>query len=162
MDPDLGAYAEPWLARETEHVYRDEWGTTHVISATTGVDQGCAASPLLFPVALHPGLEELQRRLLAIDGQAKVVAYQDDVQVLARPDTFAAVAAWLDGLFECYGLVVAMGKCAYFDPRPTTNTAIPFPPHGGAPYGEDAAPHSRCERRMPSSVSGAGGYCPSS
>ena len=110
-DGDLAAYAEPWIARTTVHQTRGQDGVTELFDVDRGVDQGCALSPLLFPLAVHDGLVALQRRAREHDPSASVVAFQDDVFLLADPALFAMVPDWLRFSFAVAGLTPKESKC---------------------------------------------------
>ena len=122
--PALLPWVEGLLTAASEHAASLSGGQLLPLRATAGVDQGCPLSAGLFTVALAPALAAADAAARAIDPAAQVLAYQDDVTILATPAAAAAAAAALQFEAARAGLAVRPGKCELWHPDgPTADVA---------------------------------------
>lgn len=77
--PRMWPLVAPWIRQPREHVYKDDDGIIHRISAPGGLDQGDPSSSLLAPLGITIALE-----LLRVHG--KVFGEIDDTYILCKPD----------------------------------------------------------------------------
>ena len=77
-------FARLWLGRPSSFVWQQGATTRHLRQAE-GVEQGDPLSPALFCLGLQPALTDLQRELREDLGE-RVLAYLDDVTILAAPE----------------------------------------------------------------------------
>ena len=71
-------------------------------------------SPYLFPLTLQAPLRELKRRVKGLTGGGEVLAYQDDIYVLAKPMHNEEVVKWAEELLSGVGLKLNIGKTYYW------------------------------------------------
>ena len=81
-------YARLFLGQESQFVWRDEAGISHMIRQGEGGEQGAALMPALFCLALKPALAEIQA---ALQPDEQVYAYLDDIYVVTSPARVRAV-----------------------------------------------------------------------
>ena len=74
----------------TGHVWYDAEGRGRRVTAERGVDQGCPLSPPLFAIGLAPTLEQIRAELRAVDPQAHVLSFLDDVHLVISPSAISA------------------------------------------------------------------------
>ena len=77
-------FARLWLGRPSSFVWQ-QGTTTRQLRQAEGVEQGDPLSPALFCLGLQPALTDLQRELREDLGE-RVLAYLDDVTILAAPE----------------------------------------------------------------------------
>jgi len=87
-------FARLWYARESVYLWC-AGEHSHRISQSEGGEQGDPLMPALFSVALAPALHDLQRELRPSE---QVLAYLDDVYILASPDRVALLYRRLEEL----------------------------------------------------------------
>ncbi len=97
--PKMAPIATSWCTEPSMHVVTDnaDAASSRVFMQTDGLDQGCPLSPALFCIAIAPVLDEVRAAMRAVDPDAEVVAYLDDVYLLGSP---AAVERGLQALEE--------------------------------------------------------------
>ena len=72
--PELDGVARAWLRNPTTHVFWDAEGMAHPLVASSGVDQGCPLSLLLFSLGLAASVDAISAQLRGLDGSLKVFA----------------------------------------------------------------------------------------
>jgi len=127
ITPGLGPFVRTLCRAETRHWFFDPAGA-HVVSAVSGVDQGCPLSPVLFAIGIAPTLASLQQELRAKDPEALVVSYLDDIYVVIRADLAPSALDYASSKFAALGLHLNPTKCKAWQPRPGTGAESSFPP----------------------------------
>ena len=96
--PEVAPCARLFSQRPSRYLYWDGSGRCHTLRATDGVDQGDPLAPLLFACGVVPRLQALEQELRAFahhrrldPGRVRILAYLDDVVVLAPPELAADV-----------------------------------------------------------------------
>jgi hypothetical protein len=126
--PTFGPFVRRLLEADEENIYVDDKGEIHKIAAKKGVPQGMPLSPYLFPLTLRGPLRELRNRVANLEGGGMVLAYQDDIYVLAKPKHYNTVYTWAESLLADVGLKLNVTKTYYWarpniqDPMQWINT----------------------------------------
>ena len=119
----LGHVADVWYRHSSTHWFWDSSGKAWPVQSARGVDQGCPLSPGLFCAALAPALASIDQRLRALDPQARVYAYLDDIFVVIdtrfAADAVSATREALQGI----GLELQLTRSKLWVP----DTAAPAP-----------------------------------
>ncbi len=124
--PGLLPVARVLCGAESRHWWYDAYGHGKRISATRGVDQGCPLSPALFAIGLAPALDLLRAALRALDPDAYVFSYLDDIHVVVDPQHVKEVFALVEEHFTPLGLSLNASKSEAW--RPEASGFIPLPP----------------------------------
>ena len=93
----MAGFGNDLLGADHEHLYVDTGGNQHWVTTLKGVPQGMPLASYMFPLAIKQPLQGLQEGVDRMRGGGKVVAYLDDVYVMAKPKHFDAIihnAAW--------------------------------------------------------------------
>ena len=115
--PILTCVARAWLSKPTTHVFWDAGGVAHPLPASAGVDQGCPLSPLFFSLGLADAFSLIETQLLALDSQAPVFAYLDDLIVVVDPSKAEQARKVVENTLAAHGLQLNVGKtCAWTAP----------------------------------------------
>ena len=105
----------------SQHIWEDSEGRRHVIEQHEGGEQGDPLMPLLFSLAIHNALVEVQANL---QDDEHLFAYLDDVYVLTSPEPVRDVFNLLsEKLFNLAGIQLHSGKIG------TWNQAGVIPPN---------------------------------
>ena len=117
LAPELLPFARLFSQRESAYYFWGGQGVCTELNATDGVDQGDPLAPLLFACGLAPHLRDLEdelRDLARARGQdpsrIRVLAYLDDVAVLAPPELAAEVLPTAQRVLSLAGLELQPGK----------------------------------------------------
>ena len=91
MVPEYADFIKELLEADKHSFFVDSEGELHRIEATHGVPQGMPLSPYLFPMTLKGPLESLNEKVQELPGGGQVLAFQDDIYVMAEPKEFAKI-----------------------------------------------------------------------
>ena len=86
------------------HLCVDNKGGQHWIATQKGVPQDMPLSSYMFPLAIKAPVEKPQGAVDQLSGGGRVVAYPDDVYILARPSHIANIMQHAAGRFGQVGL----------------------------------------------------------
>ena len=128
--PTLWTWVHTCYGTPTELYVRRDGDDPAVIRSCCGTRQGDPLGAQLFALGLHPILCAISR---LVGSRGVVIAYADDVHILAPPSVIAAVAPLLAALtpppadspsvtppydprFLSAGLSLSLGKCSAFSP----------------------------------------------
>ncbi len=117
LAPELLPFARLFSQRESAYYFWDGKGVCTELNATDGVDQGDVLTPLLLACGLAPHLRDLEGELrdLAharglVSSRIRVLAYLDDVAVLAPPELAAEILPTAQRVLSLAGLELQPGK----------------------------------------------------
>ena len=91
--PELAPWVEPWLRVETTHVCTLAGAPPVQLHKDRGGDQGDPLINLLFPLAFHRVIEDMEVAATTVDKDARAYAYQDDVDLICLPAARSAARA---------------------------------------------------------------------
>ena len=122
--PDLLPCARLFSQRESQYFFWDGRGACHRLRATSGVDQGDPLAPVLFACGLAPHLQALEDELQELARshglparRVRVLAYLDDVALLAPPELAAEALAAAERHLAVLGLELNLGKTQAWSAR---------------------------------------------
>jgi len=115
--PELAVLADTLCPEETHHYWFGADECSRRIRAVRGVDQGCPMSAALFAIAIASPLEELQAELRAVDPNAVVLSYLDDIYIVIKPDEVDTALKAARTLFLPVGVVLNDQKTQAWTPR---------------------------------------------
>ena len=114
--------------QESRYFFWDGRGACHRLRATSGVDQGDPLAPVLFACGLAPHLQALEDELQELARshglparRVRVLAYLDDVALLAPPELAAEALAAAERHLAVLGLELNLGKTQAWSTRATEN-----------------------------------------
>lgn len=91
--PRLLPWVEPWLYADALHVCHVPGAPPIELCKDRGGDQGDPLINLLFPLAFHKVVCAVRAAAAQHDEHARAYAYQDDLQIVTRPDGLAPAQA---------------------------------------------------------------------
>ena len=107
--PRMWPLISRWLRVPRRHVYKDPHGELHIITAVTGVGQGCRSASFLASLGVAPVHEALRE-------YAPVAALQDDTYLMPNPDHFTDAAENAATAFAIAGCQLNLRKCKAWSP----------------------------------------------